>query len=263
MAYNLTDYSFPEFAELVKKTPTVILPVGLIEQHGYHLPLGTDIFNVTEPLRIGFDRIDAFLAPGLHYCFSGGGFQGTMNTNPQLFGLMVTDICGEFVAMGFRNIIIYLGHGGTENIESLKLSLQVFLRDEKNRDIAVCLAAVGAMSKRFSDITRGDENGQDFHAGEHETSCMLYWRPELVHMERLRMDEPEMAQMLRTDQDWYAERSRAFDDPICVERVVQRPDMKVGVMGFPERAKAETGEVICRENIESLTNLVNRLNARP
>ena len=76
MAYNLTDYPFDQFQEMVKTCPTVILPVGLIEQHGHHLPLGTDVFNSTEPLRIGFDRINAFIAPGLHYCFSGGGIQG-------------------------------------------------------------------------------------------------------------------------------------------------------------------------------------------
>ncbi len=260
MAYNLTDYSFPVFSEMVKYTPTVILPVGLIEQHGYHLPLGTDIFNVSEPLRIGFDRINAFIAPGLYYCFSGGGFQGTMNTNPQLFGLMVTNICGEFVAMGFKNIIIFLGHGGSENIDSLKLSLQVFLRDEKYKDIAVCIAS--GLSKLSSRIFRGDENGSDFHAGDGETSRMLYWKPELVHMENLRMDKPEMAHMLRTDQDWYALRTRAFDDPSCVERVVQRPDMEVGVMGFPERATAEKGEIICRETIDGLADLADRLNAR-
>ena len=39
MAYNLTDYPLDQFKEMVKKTPTVILPVGIIEQHGHHLPL--------------------------------------------------------------------------------------------------------------------------------------------------------------------------------------------------------------------------------
>lgn len=260
MAYRLTDYTFPVFTEMVKITPTVILPVGIIEQHGYHLPMGTDIFNVEEPLRRGFDKINAFIAPGLHYCFSGGSFNGTMNVNPQLFGLMVTDICREFVGMGFRNIIIFMGHGGTENVESVKLSIQVFLRDEANKDIAVLLAE--GLSETSAKIFKGDENGSDFHAGEGETSRMMYWKPELVHMENLRMDEPHAAHMLRTDQDWYAQRTRVFDSPMCVERVIQRPSLEVGVMGFPERATAETGEIICNETIEGLAKLVDELNAR-
>ena len=125
-----------------------------------------------------------------------------------------------------------------------------------------CTGALDGDLALFARIFRGDENGCDFHAGEGETSRMLYWKPELVHMENLRMDKPEMAHMLRTDQDWYAQRTRAIDDPSCVERVVQRPDMEVGVMGFPERATAEKGEIICRETIDGLADLVDRLNAR-
>lgn len=260
MAYNLTDYTFPVFCEMVKKTPTVILPVGIIEQHGYHLPMGTDIFNVEEPIRRGFDRINAFIAPGLHYCFSGGSFQGTMNVNPQLFGMMISNICEEFAGMGFRNIIIFMGHGGTENVESVKLSLQMFLRNEKYKDIAVLMAE--GLSATSAKIFKGDENGSDFHAGEGETSRMMYWKPELVHMENLRMDEPEAANLLRTDQDWYALRTRVFDSPLCVERVIQRPELKVGVMGFPERATPEKGEIICNETIDGLVELCDRLNAR-
>ena len=260
MAYYLTDYSFPVFQELVKTAPTVILPIGLIEQHGHHLPLGTDIFNAEEPVRRGADRLNAFIAPGLHYCFSGGGIRGTMNVNPQLFGLMVTNICEEFVGMGFRNIIIMLGHGGTENIESLKLSLQLFLRDESRRDIAVCIC--GLESDTFKALSCNDDPERDFHAGKGETSVMLYWHPELVHLENLIMDEPEVARNLRSDQDWYATRSRAYDHPTVVERVVQREEVKVGVMGFPEQASAELGETICGECVESLVELVNGLNAR-
>ncbi|MGI6336923.1 MAG: creatininase family protein [Eubacteriales bacterium] len=260
MAYNLTDYPFPVFQEMVKTTPTVILPVGLIEQHGHHLPLGTDIFNVTEPLRIGAEKIHAFVAPGLYYCFSGGGIQGTMNVNPQLFGLMVTNICTEFAGMGFRSIVILLGHGGTENIDALKMSLQVFLRDERYKDIAVCVCC--CESPTYQRLWRNSDAERDFHAGQGETSMMLYWRPDLVRMDALAMDEPDVARNLRADQDWYAKRERVFDDPTCIERVTQRDEVKVGVMGFPERATAAEGEIICREIIDALADLCNRLNAR-
>ncbi len=263
MAYNLTDYPFDQFQEMVKTCPTVILPIGLIEQHGHHLPLGTDIFNVTEPLRIGFDRINAFIAPGLHYCFSGGGIQGTMNVNPQLFGLMVSDICGEFVRMGFKNIIIQLGHGGTDNINALRSSLQMVLRrSDAMSDIAICLVTSSGLSETSAAIFKQDGVQCDFHAGMGETSRMLYWKPELVHMDRLVMDEPEIAKNLRSDQDWFEHREKPIDSPFVIERVTQREEVKIGVMGFPERASAEIGEKVCGEIIDGLVKLVDELNNR-
>ncbi len=262
MAYNLTDYSFDEFQKIVKKTPTVILPVGIIEQHGHHLPLGVDIFNCTEPLKRGFDKINAFIAPGLHYCFSGGGIQGTMNVNPQLCGLMVSDICSEFIRMGFKNIALYLGHGGTENIEAMRTSLQMLLRKDENKDIAICLFTTGKLSESARKNAKVSDEESDFHAGLTETSRMLYWKPELVHMEKLAMDEPHISKMMRTDQDWYQHKERSFDHPLAIERITQREEIKIGVMGFPERASAELGEKICNEVIESLSDLVDRLNAR-
>ena len=263
MAYRLTDYSFPEFNEMVKDVPTVILPVGLIEQHGYHLPLGTDIYNANVPIELGFDRLNAFIAPTLNYCFSGGGFKGTMNVNPLNFGLFVTEICKEFVGMGFKNIVVFMGHLGSENIDALKLSLQVFLRDEANKDIAVIVTGLDYMSKTYEKLATPDPvDGGDFHAGHVETSLMMYWKPELVHMEKLQMDEPEAAHMLRTDQDWYAQRTKAFDNPQCCDRVIQRPELKVGVMGFPERATAELGKKVTDESLDYFEKLINDLNAR-
>lgn len=263
MAYNLTDYPFNVFQEMVKTVPTVILPIGLIEQHGHHLPLGTDIFNVTEPLRIGFDRINAFIAPGLHYCFSGGGIQGTMNVNPQLFGLMVSDICSEFVRMGFKNIIVTLGHGGTDNVNALRSSLQMVLRRNENmKDIAICLCTGGHLSKTSKAIFNQDGVQCDFHAGMGETSRMLYWRPDLVHMDKLVMDEEEVAINLRSDQDWFEHRERPYDHPSVIERVTQRDEVKIGVMGFPERASAEIGKKVAEEIIEGLCELVDGLNNR-
>lgn len=261
MSYNLTDYPFNKFQEMVKETPTVILPVGIIEQHGHHLPLGVDVFNCTEPLRIGADRLNCFIAPGFHYCFSGGGIQGTMNTNPQIFGLAIQSVCSEFIRMGFKNIILFLGHGGTENKESMKMGIQQLLADERNKDIAVLMISTGSvapvMQKFFS-----MEPEHDFHAGWTETARMMYWRPDLVHMEDLAMDDPEISRMMRTDQDWYEHKEKAFDHPDCVERVTQRKEIKVGVMGFPEKATRELGEQICNEIIDGLEKLVNDLNAR-
>lgn len=262
MAFNLTDYPFDQFEQMVKTTPTVILPVGIIEQHGHHLPLGVDVFNCTEPLRIGFDRINAFIAPGFHYCFSGGTLPGTMNVNPQLFGLMISDICSEFVRIGFKNVVMLLGHGGSENMAAMKESIRMLQRrDAKMKDISFVILTAGMLSETAGKYFNMEPE-HDFHAGLTETSRMLYWKPELVQLDRLVEDDPEICRMMRTDQDWYETKEKNFDHPGTVEKITQREEIKIGVMGFPGKADAKIGEQICNELIDSLSKLCDDLNER-
>ena len=262
MSYLLSEIPLNKLRDLLKINQTVIIPVGLIEQHGHHLPLGTDLYNTSELLRIGAERFNAFVAPTLSYCFSGGELPGTMNTNPQMFGVFLSDICSEFVRNGFKNIIVLLGHGGTDNLAALKNGLQMLLRRDQGSmsDVALCLVPVYELSKTWMDALCTKPEA-DFHAGLVETSLMLYWKPELVR-ERIDMDDEYAARMMRTDQDWFEHREKVFDHPFVVEKVSQREEVKVGVMGFPERATAEFGRKICGEMIDGLSDFINKLNKR-
>ncbi len=65
--------------------------------------------------------------------------------------------------------------------------------------------------------------------------------------------------MMRTDQDWLEKKTKPIDHPFVVETVGQRDEVKVGVMGFPERASKELGEKVCNEIIDGLVDYVNLL----
>lgn len=71
MAYYMENMTVKEFREVMKKTVTAVIPIGLMEQHGYHLPLSTDKLFITELLRRIKDRIHCVIAPNLNYCYSG------------------------------------------------------------------------------------------------------------------------------------------------------------------------------------------------
>ncbi len=262
MAYFMEDMSVRDMKEAIKKTQTVILPVGVVEQHGYHLPLSTDIHNATQVPRCADDRLNAIVAPSVNYCFSGGELMGTININPNTFGLLISDICSEFVRLGFKNIIILLGHGGTENTICLRSALQMFLRrnPDKAKDLTISMMDVAEMSPT-SVAAIEMEPEHDFHAGMIETSLMMYWRPDLVQ-DDIVMDEDYVAKMMRTDPDWYAKTEKLVDSPYIVEHVSQREEIKVGVMGFPERATKELGKKISDEIVDGLVEFVDMLNAR-
>ncbi len=262
MAFYMEKMTVKDMHEAIKKTKTVIIPTGVVEQHGFHLPLSTDIYNSVMPTVIAGDRLNAVVAPSVNYCFSGGELLGTVNVSPNTFGLYISEIVSEFVRMGFENIIVLLGHAGTDNIGALKNSLRMLLR--RNKDIAekITLSLVEAWELSPTWLSKfAMEPEHDFHAGLAETSMMKYWAPELVRDEIV-MDEEYYAKMMRTDQDWFEKRSKPYDSPFVIETVGQRDEIEVGVMGFPELATKELGEKICNEIVDNLVDFVDKLEAQ-
>ena len=259
MAFYMEKMSVRDMHEAMKKTKTVIIPTGVVEQHGFHLPLSTDILNAVKPLEIAGDKLNAVVAPSVNYCFSGGELLGTVNVSPNTFGLYISEIVSEFVRMGFENVIILLGHAGTDNINALRNSLQMLLRRNKDMSENITLSLVEAWKLSPTWLSGFSlEPEHDFHAGMMETGLMMYWAPELVRDEIV-MDEDYYAKMMRTDQDWFEKRTKPIDTPYIIETVGQRDEIEVGVMGLPERATRELGEKICNEIVTNLCDYVNKL----
>lgn len=259
MAYFMTQMTVQDMEQAVQKTKTVIIPVGVVEQHGYHLPLSTDIHNAVRPLEIAGDRLNAVVAPSVNYSFSGGELLGTVNVSPNTFGLYISEICSEFIRMGFENVIVFLGHAGTDNLNSLKNSLQMLLRRSQDLYEKTTISLVEAWN--LSPTWLGGfklEPEHDFHAGMMETGLMMYWKPELVRKDIV-MDDEYISRMMRTDQDWFEKREKRIDSPFMIEKVSQREEIKIGVMGLPHEATPELGETICNEIINNLVDYVNLL----
>lgn len=258
MAYFIDNLTVNELQEALKKTKTVIIPIGIVEQHGFHLPLVTDIINAVEvPKRAG-DRLNAVVAPSVNYCFSGGELTGTINVTPNIFGLYICDICQEFFKIGFLDIILFLGHGGTENTNALKSSVQSLLRrdHEKAKKVTISIFDCIEVSKTAMDMMFGEGDEHDFHAGNAETSLIKYWHPELVR-DKIVMDEDDIARAMRTDCDWFEIKEKTIDTPHVIPCARQREEIKVGVMGFPEQATAELGKKISDEMVDGLVDYVN------
>lgn len=261
MAYFMTQMTVQDMEQAIQKTKTVIIPVGVVEQHGYHLPLSTDIHNAVRPLEIAGDRLNAVVAPSVNYSFSGGELLGTVNVSPNTFGLYISEICSEFIRMGFENVIVFLGHAGTDNLNSLKNSLQMLLRRSQDLYEKTTISLVEAWN--LSPTWLGGfklEPEHDFHAGMMETGLMMYWKPELVRKDIV-MDDEYISRMMRTDQDWFEKREKRIDSPFMIEKVSQREEIKIGVMGLPHEATPELGETICNEIIDNLVDYVNLLEA--
>ena len=168
---------------LAKSNKTCILPIGILEKHGPHVPIGSDLIRVREYAIRATQKEYAVVFPDYFY-----GQINEAKHQPGVFSLperVVWDLleytCDEIARNGFNKIIIINGHGG--NPELIEYFIQTRL--EKERNYAVYFfqpSSDSAYSKQLAALRRSDAEG-DQHAGEKETSEVLYFRPDLVQMD--------------------------------------------------------------------------------
>lgn len=151
------------------ETPTLIVPVGSIEQHGPHLPVDTDTRIATAVARqLAADLGDGWLlAPALSYGASGEheGFAGTISIGTTVLQLLLIEF-GRSACNWAGRIVFVNGHGG--NVEALAGAVAL-LRTE-GRNVGWCSCTVV---------------GADAHAGHTETSVLLHISPEAVRADAM------------------------------------------------------------------------------
>jgi creatinine amidohydrolase len=185
-AAELYTLSWPEVRQEIERgRDTILLSFGAVEQHGPHLPLGTDSIFGDELGRAIADRLDAFRAPTV--CVGSSrhhlAFPGTMSVEPETFQRVVEDIVRGWARHGFKRIVLMPTHGG--NFEPLAAVAERLVDLDGVKIVAVAdisLLVQGTLGLGMELGVPIEEGG--LHGGEWETSMMMALRPDLVHMER-------------------------------------------------------------------------------
>jgi len=183
---------------------SIVLPVGSIEQHGPHLPLDTDSVLVEAIAEEVGDMTEVLVLPALVYSVSEEhmDFPGTLTLKPETFKDTVKDIAGSLLAQGFSRLHILNYHGGN------KEHLTALLPELESMGLRVCIHGVLGRVGKFD------------HAGEVETSLMLFLFPDRVRTEKIK----EFEYKVPKGADW-----RTVDYA------------KEGVIGDATKASAEKG----------------------
>jgi len=155
-----------------------LLPFGIVEKHGPHLPLGTDLMNVRHVVLAAVQREFAVVFPEYYFgqIFEARHEPGTLAYSTSLQLQLLQETTDEMARNGCKKVVIVNGHGGNENLLPYFAQTQL----EKERDYVVYMmplfdAPPGGPPKKTTN---------DMHAGETETSEMLIARPDLVHIDR-------------------------------------------------------------------------------
>lgn len=184
---RLADLTYTEFAGLDRSKCLALLPVGAVEAHGPHLPLGTDgviaqaMAQAAGELLAGQGWIPLIL-PGLHFTVAGFGqnFPGTFNFRPETVKSWLHDLTHELARWEFRALGIANAHLDPGHLQSLKAGLQEAPLPVAFPDLT--------RRKHAARLTDEFQSGA-CHAGRYEGSIVLAARPQLVKIDRARQLE--------------------------------------------------------------------------
>ena len=205
------------------------------------------------------EKTDILVAPTMYESFSGGACKGTINISPATMSLVINDRLISLAAQSFRNFYLFLCHGGSENARALDNAVKMLLRNNTMfENVMIALLPVWKFDTNKAGYAKGFSEG-DFHAGWLETSLVMALEPENVHMDDLKTDSNEMMRAMSDHPDNYQHAQKIVDDELVIPRMYQRPEVKIGVMGYPERASAVIGEKLIKDVVEEVTLKINYL----
>jgi creatinine amidohydrolase len=209
LSVHYEELTAPDFVRAVERSGgTCIIPLGIIEKHGPHLPLGTDLIAARETVRRAAEREYAIVFPAYYFgqIFEARHQPGTLAYSERLMFDVLSETCAELARNGIKKIILYNGHGGNNSF--LPFFCQAQLASPK--DYVVYLYAPAADAEDDPEVRKLVKTDLDMHAGERETSEMVEVAPGLVHLERAKeesgADLARLAALTRayTGIWWYA-----------------------------------------------------------
>jgi creatinine amidohydrolase len=183
---------------------TVILIVGATENHGPHLPLGTDTFGPLETakravLRLEEQGIKALIAPPIPFGMSHHHlpFPGSVALGPDTLRNLIVDVCQSFVDHSFKRIVLVLGHSGPEQ-KAVLINARLEIAERWGVPVGIFDRAEPDVREKIREKAPGKGRWWNSHAGEGETGDVLACRPNLVHQELAKPHYPVEAEAFYT-----------------------------------------------------------------
>jgi creatinine amidohydrolase len=260
--YNLEELTWPQIDALDRDRTLFILPVGMLEQHGPHLPVGADTLGVTYEAKGAATRVshalpdwNVVMMPPINYGHSGANQLGDLPIHPGTYAIrqstlrsLVSDVGGQVAQNGFKWIFVLNGHGApTHNIaineacdfisETFRVTM-LHITALFKADTAIQSSGARIDAKYFS-AAELSSFGMDVHAGVAETSGMLAVRPDLV------------------SSNYKALPSRAGRSLEDLRTIATRPGWQ-GYLSSPASATAEHGRAVEAWWIDGTTDLILR-----
>lgn len=246
----LSYFTYPEIQAIDKKKAAVVLLISAVEQHGQHMPVGTDTIQGWNVMGAALGRLPkdvlVYALPPIAYGKSNehSDYPGTFWLSAKTMIDMVFDIAKGVQVSGFKRLILFGCHGGNNAI------LDVIARDVHVETGLVVfplhMLALGARRDQVSD----EEASYAMHGGDAETSCMLSHEPSMVHMERAKRAKYKMPEGF----------GPTFTPGPHFRFAWRTSDLsKVGNIGDPTTGTKEKGDIIIERETVKLVDAFTKM----
>lgn len=227
LSFKMEELTSPNFAKAVELAKGVcVIPIGIIEKHGPHLPLGTDLYEARETAFTAAGKEFAVIFPPyfVGQIFEAKHQPGAIAYSNELMWKMLEETCQELSRNGLKKIILLNGHGGNNSF--LIYFCQSQLASHKDYIVVVFQPEPGPDAQK--EIQSLKKASLDGHAGEDETSMMEFINSSLVDHDALTnesgLNQDRLAKLpyANTGIWWYAKFPNHFASDI------NTPNKKLG-----------------------------------
>ncbi|RFA97622.1 creatininase family protein [Pyrobaculum aerophilum] len=228
------ELTWPEFERADKKV--AVLPVGVVEAHGIHLPLGTDALMAIYVAERAAEGAGVLLLPPIWYgtTYVLDKFPGTISISAETLYRLYKEVFLEAARNGVKYLVVVNGHGG--NIDALRMAAK-----EISKTTELTVIVINWWIDLAKEARRKVLQTLEGHAAEDETSEMMAAYPHLVK------------EMPRDADEWVETKYAVYGSAAYQQMY------KKAVQGYPSKAAREKGEVILRAAVEELKSLLEYL----
>ena len=243
--FKMEELTSPQFVSAVAKSGGVcVIPLGIMEKHGPHLPIGTDLFEAREVAFTAAKKEYAVVFPPY---FTGQIFEakhqpGAMAYSTDLMWKMLDETCAELSRNGLKKIILLNGHGGNNSF--VQFFCQAQLATPKDYIVVLFQPSPDESSQKAINALK--KTKYDGHAGEEETSMMYVIRPDLVHADVAKSQSGE-------------DQARLKDLPYGYTGIWWYARFPNHYAGDGSQYSKELGELLIKSDADQLAELISYL----
>jgi creatinine amidohydrolase len=239
--FRVADLTRDEFAQAMRAGRWLLFPFGSVEQHGPHLPLGTDFFYGEHICLAVAERVNGLVAPGFPYgiCRTMRNFPGTISLSPETFTPLLREILTEYIRQDAHKLALVAGHAEEAQNGAMREAALPLV----NADPSLKIVVIGPYD--FLDPIRQEAGlvGADGHAGSIESSEMLVIAEDKVQIDRLpNVTRPRLSQF----------------------KVLAHPETEfpTGVRGDTSKISLGLGERALSHAVSEIVHLLQNLDAK-